>query len=106
MKRLYPFLLLLAFQFSFAQKPNFKTPKNLKEAVEILSSTCPDSLRPIIKNKPDERLRDFFYNNWRRSFRNVHRWIIYDLEDTKLEKYFKKEGIEDDKLNNNSFYCL
>lgn len=83
-------ILLLACQLCYSQSK--KVPKNIKQAVEILQSNCPDSLKKIIKNTKDEKLQELSYP-WGGQYKTIFYWLAEENKDIKISKYLIDNGI-------------
>lgn len=73
---------------------NQKVPRNLNQALKILQTDCPDSLKSTIKKTADNKLADLVYpqGNYD-SYKTIYNWISDDYEDVRIDKYLKKKGI-------------
>ncbi len=71
-----------------------KTPKIIEQAVEILQSDCPDSLKTIIRATPNDSLIFLSYP-WGGDYKTISNWTtgFNSKKKTKLEKYYSKLGI-------------
>ena len=68
-----------------------QVPANLSQAIKILDSDCPDSLKRAIKSTPDQDLKKLGYP-WGGKYKTVFEWTNSD-SDSKLKKYLSDKGV-------------
>jgi len=68
-----------------------QVPKNLKQAIKILNTECPDSLKLIIKTTPDKDLKKMGYP-WGGKYKTVFEWTNNN-SDSKIRKYLSDKGV-------------
>lgn len=88
-----PFLLTLLFltiQVSFGQTK--KTPKDFAQAMTILQTDCPDSLKSIIKKTGNDSLINLCYP-WDGDYKTIFEWTKSDNKRSKIKKYLISKGI-------------
>ncbi len=86
-------VLTLISLTTFSQRN--RVPKNIDEAMNILQTDCPDSLKSIIRTTGNDSLIMLSYP-WGGEYRTISNWTtgLHSPEKTKLEKYYAKLGIE------------
>jgi hypothetical protein len=87
--------ILLLFPVGFCFGQNESVPRNLKQAIKILQTDCPDSLKSIIKKTPNNKLINLCYpwgdyNN----YKTIYIWISDDNQGIKINKYLVDRGIK------------
>lgn len=83
-------LLFLTVQVSFGQKKN--TPKDFAEAITILQTDCPDSLKAIIKKTGNDSLINLCYP-WNGDYKTIFEWTDSDNKKSKIKKYLINKGV-------------
>ncbi|HSH65385.1 MAG TPA: DUF6794 domain-containing protein [Bacteroidia bacterium] len=83
-------LFLLTVHLSYAQKK--KAPKDLAEAITILQTDCPDSLKTIIKRTGNDSLINLCYP-WEGAYKTIFEWTENDNKKSKIKKYLIEKGI-------------
>jgi hypothetical protein len=68
-----------------------QVPTNLSQAIKLLDSDCPDSLKQTIKTTPDNDLKKLGYP-WGGKYKTVFEWTNRD-SDSKLKKYLSDRGV-------------
>lgn len=83
-------LILLTVHLSYGQK--MKTPKNIADAITVLQTDCPDSLKTIIKKTGYDSLINLFYP-WNKDYKTIYEWTKIDNKKSKIKKYLIKKGV-------------
>ncbi|WP_291725213.1 DUF6794 domain-containing protein [Bernardetia sp.] len=85
------FLFVMIQTVAYSQK--VRTPKNIDEAIRILNTDCPDSLKQVIKETPNDSLLYLIYPLGG-EYRTITKWAgLGSKRKTKFEKYYSKLGI-------------
>lgn len=82
-------ILILTSQFIYGQKT--KAPKDIQNAVTYLQADCPDSLKQIIKETPDDKLINLCYPYG--NYKTIFEWTNNDNKKSKVKKFLIKKGI-------------
>ncbi|MBW8684707.1 DUF6794 domain-containing protein [Chitinophaga rhizophila] len=82
--------LLLAAMRGYAQHSN--VPSNMKQAIRFLDRDCPDSLKSIIKETANPRLKELSYP-WGGNYKTIYNWTSNDNENSKIIKYLSRKGV-------------
>lgn len=83
--------VILSLSFS-VQGQKSKEPKNLKDAVLQLDQIVSDSLRVLIQETENGKLKKLSYP-WGGDFRTVFEWATRENETSRIRKYLSKKGI-------------
>lgn len=90
MKIILPIILtILTGTICFGQTK--QVPTNLSQAIRLLDSDCPDSLKHTIKTTPDNDLKKLGYP-WGGKYKTVFEWTNSN-SDSKLKKYLSDRGV-------------
>ncbi|WP_295667489.1 DUF6794 domain-containing protein, partial [uncultured Mucilaginibacter sp.] len=87
------YVLFFAVSVCFGQGQ--RVPRNLKQAVNLLQTDCPDSLKGIIKKTSDNKLINLCYP-WGdyTNYKTIDNWISDDNQGVKINKYLANKGIK------------
>lgn len=72
-----------------------KAPANLKQALVMLQSDLPDSLRAVIIKTDENKLINLCYpwsSNSSYSYKTIYNWL-HDAEGAKINKYLINKGV-------------
>lgn len=83
-------IFLLIVHLSYGQKE--KTPKTFAEAITILKTDCPDSLKAIIKRTANDSLIDICYP-WSGDYETIFEWTKKDNKKSKIKKHLIEKGV-------------
>lgn len=83
-------LFVLTVHVTYGQ--NKKTPKNFAEAITILQTDCPDSLKAIIKRTGNDSLINLCYP-WDGDFKTIFEWTENENKKSKIKKYLIEKGV-------------
>lgn len=92
MKKILPICIILIFYTALCIGQTKHVPGNIKQAISSLSIECSDSLKTIIKNTDDNDLKALCYP-WGGEFRTIFEWTRVANDNSKIVKYFRKNGI-------------
>lgn len=81
---------LLTVHLSYGQKK--KAPKDFAEAITILQTDCPDSLKAIIKKTGNDSLINLCYP-WDGDYKTIFEWTESDNKKSKIKKYLIDKGV-------------
>jgi hypothetical protein len=87
-------LFLLTVHLSYGQKK--KTPKDFGEAIAILQTDCPDSLKAIIKITGNDSLINLCYP-WDGDYKTIFEWTENNNKKSKIKKYLIEKGVSSNK---------
>ena len=83
-------LFLLTAHLSHGQKR--KAPKDFGEAIAILQTECPDSLKAIIKRTGNDSLINLCYP-WDGDYKTIFEWTENDNKKSKIKRYLIEKGV-------------
>jgi hypothetical protein len=81
---------LLTVHLLYGQKK--KAPKDFVEAMTLLQTNCPDSLKTIIKRTGNDSLINLCYP-WDGDYKAIFEWTEQDNKKSKIKKYLIKKGV-------------
>lgn len=84
-------IFLASFVLTICPGQNKRAPANLRQAISILESDCPDSIKALIKVTPDKDLKKLGYP-WGGKYKTVFDWTNKE-SDSKIKKYLTDRGI-------------
>jgi len=83
-------IFILTFHFTFGQK--IKTPKDIAEAISILTTDCPDSLKALIIKTGNDSLIYLCYP-WQYDYETIFKWTESNNKRSKIRKYLLNKGL-------------
>lgn len=92
MKTRHILLILFVFTVHLTYGQKNKTPKNISEAISILTTDCPDSLKAIIIRTGNDSLIKLCHP-WDGEYKTIYKWIERDNKKSKIRKYLEKKGV-------------
>jgi hypothetical protein len=86
---IFSFFLLIV-HLSYGQKK--KAPRDFAEAITILQTDCPDSLKAIIKRTGNDSLINLCYP-WEGDYKTIFEWTENDNKKSKIKKYLIEKEV-------------
>lgn len=83
-------IFVFAVQTSYGQKE--KTPNDISEAIAMLNTDCPDSLKSIITRTVNDSLMFLCYP-WGGDYKTIFDWTETDNIESNIKKYLENKGI-------------